>query len=52
MKLMHIEIECPECGRTMMFWLDVRTDEINCDDAECEICGKKIRASLEFEEVE
>lgn len=51
MTLVRIEIECPECGRNMTFRLDTRTDEINLDDAKCETCGKKILASLEFEEV-
>lgn len=51
MNVTRIEIECPECGRHMNFYLDTRTDEINRDEVKCETCGKKIQASLEFEEV-
>ena len=51
MDLVFIEIECPTCDKAMTFFLSTRTDEINLETIECERCGKKILASLEFEEV-
>ena len=52
MNLVKIEIYCPECGRPMSFRINTSTDDINCEDAECKVCGKTIRAVLEFMEVE
>lgn len=51
MRYARIEIECPDCRRRIVFYLDTCTDEINLAEVECGICGKKILASLKFEEV-